>query len=135
MPELSLPMPVATRLPDPPPGMFDVAYAVLERGGLALLRSDCDVLGNLARNRAKQDFSQPLLSEGALGRLSIFDGAVESSTIKFPLESAALSLDRLADGCWIVVSGRCEVGGTNARLLSPRGELLNRFCLGDGIRH
>lgn len=114
---------LVTSLPDPPTGMFDVAYAVTAKGMLALLRSDCDVYGN------------PELAAEARGRLSLFDGEMESRAIEVPLESPFLVLDQLPDSQWVIAASRCGAGETNARLLSPQGELIRRFYLGDAIGH
>ena len=115
--------------------MFDIAYAVTERGDLAVLRSNCDVNGNWVRNRALGHHGHPVLTSGALASVSLFDGAVEGSAIEFPLEYPAPKLDHLPDGCWLLANSRCPVGETNAQLLSPDGAVLRRFCLGDGINH
>jgi hypothetical protein len=125
---------VVAPLPDPPAGMFDVAYAVTANGTLALLRADCDVHGNLRRTQSMWDFRQEF-DKGVRARLSVFDGKLESTAFEFQLESPVPMLDQLPDGHWVIADRRCRFDEKNGRLLSPKGDLVRRFCLGDAIAH
>lgn len=97
-----------------------------------LLRSDCDIHGgpDWSVRDFRQDFAQ-----GVRAGLSVFDGKSESVDVEFQLESPFPTLDRLPDGHWIAADSRCHSDEANARLLSPKGDVLRRFCLGDSIHH
>jgi hypothetical protein len=65
----------------------------------------------------------------------VFDGQRETVACQFTLEVGHPCFDRLPDGRWVIADARCPRGHENARLLSRDGEVLQRFCLGDGIAH
>jgi hypothetical protein len=125
---------IVAHLPDPPAGMFDIAYGITAAGTLALMRSDCDVCGNLLRYPHAWDFRKEF-AEGVRARLSVFDGSSESTATEFRLEDPFSIADQLPDGHWVIASRRCGADDENAYVLSSKGDLLRRFSLGDAINH
>ncbi|SDG01306.1 hypothetical protein SAMN05216557_10922 [Sphingomonas carotinifaciens] len=51
----------------------------------------------------------------------------------FPLETWLPTFERFADGRWLIVNRVSREG--HARLLSPAGDLIDRFHLGNGVEH
>lgn len=128
-----------TPLPRPPEGWFDYGYAVLCSGELALLRTDCDIRGALARWRneiVKSGITgqRPSLGKSRL-RLSAFDGAKESVAIEVPAGHWP-KVDRLPDGRWLVVSDPPEPPyDIDARFYAADGAPVGTFAMGSYMTH
>jgi hypothetical protein len=129
-----------TRLPTPPDGWFDIAYAVTVDGELACFRATTDVRAAWARRYAELDralssgdahpppFSIP---SDTLAMIEVIGRDEARGT--FTLETPFPLFDRLSDGAWIVAEARCLSDHTNARVIAADGSVLRRIRLGDGI--
>lgn len=121
-------------LPRASNGWYPISYAPLLDGSLACFEATTDVKATWRANRefcenGEYERQRPLFVSGDRGRLLV--GA--APPVEFPLEHAFPKFDRLADGDWVVVGTRCAPGASNARRLTPRGELVARFAVGDGV--
>ena len=119
----------------PPAGLFDVSYSALMNGSLAVLRSDCDVLGHWHHNLEKGFHDKAILGKDAKGFLYISDGDLEWPVMEFPLESPFPLFDRRPNGEWIFVQSRCSFAEENAICYDPSGRVLRRFNVGDAVQH
>ena len=122
-------------LPQLPAELQLVMAAVLANGALVLLTSDADLEREWRRDSNGWVLGKPFeVAARAKSQLWFFDdtGLVEGPS--FPLETPFPRIDRFDDGRWLVVACRTR-GEPNARVLTPDGQLLARFMLGDGIEH
>lgn len=120
-------------LPSPPTGWFDVGYCVTIDGALGILRSNVDLPGEWHRSHISGKATP--VTERKFGRLSAFDGRVETDLVEFELEQRFPTFDRLPDRSWIVADARCKPGAPNAVIISDAEEVTRRFPVGDGIEH
>jgi hypothetical protein len=126
------------RLPAPPTGWFDFAYAVLWNADLALVRVDRDIHAEI---KVWRDHEQPGTSNEAYPslrearlRLTVFDGSRESGAIEVPAGDWP-KVDRLPDGRWLVASSRAGMSEDNAHLYGRDGAPAGAFAVGDSIEH
>jgi hypothetical protein len=130
------------RLPALPAGWQAVRHVILEDGRLAAIATDVDLAGERQRiwaafrQGASPDPPSRLAVLGATGSARIWVAAASGweNGPTFPLETSFPLFDRFSDGRWLVVATR-SFGEANARVLSPKGLLVDRFALGDGIEH
>ena len=116
-----------------PKGFHDLAYNITSDGKLALLRAEVDVWARLSV-QCHWDF-RPAFANGVRAHLSLFDGQSETAATAFTLDAPFVVFDHAADGNWIVADRRCRGGEQNARVLSPQGNIIRRFHIGDAIEH
>jgi hypothetical protein len=123
-------------LPTPPAGWFDYSYTPLMDGRLALIRTQRDFhteYRQWMQAVSSGDHSSPAPDvQGSDLRLSIFDGVTETEVttippVRFPV------VDRMADGRWIVASGRASLGAKNGRFFTADGVGQDAIVIGDGI--
>ena len=126
-------------VPGLPSGWQSLGYTILVDGVLAVIGTDVDLASEWLRIRgAPQELNPPseIRELAASGAAQIWTlgsaGWAEGPT--FPLDTPFPIIDRFDDGRWLVVGARTRVG-TNARVLSEDGDVLDRFMLGDGIGH
>lgn len=129
----------AKHLPALPTGWHALHYRALADGGLVVVTADVDFMAEWTRIFAADGPVDPpsrILEMSAAGtaRLLVWRDGVWGDGPRFPLEFAHPTVDRFADGRWLVVGTRTE-NKPNARVLSPDGTLIARFMLGDGIEH
>lgn len=123
--------PVVAHLPTPPSRWYDVGYSLTAAGKIAIRRCDRDMHAEAMQRRFAPSSSPP--PYGAVkSRLSIFDGQTESVAIESS-ESFG-RCDQLSNGCW-VVTGYSGGDEWDARILSPRGNLIRRFEIGNAVGH
>lgn len=123
--------PVDAHLPTPPSGWYDVDYALTATGKIAIHRCDRDIHAEAMQRRVAPS-SSPRPYGGAKSRLSIFDGQTESVAIES--SESFRRCDQLPNGCWVVTG---DSGGDqwDARILSPQGDLIRRFEIGNAVGH
>lgn len=129
-----------TQLSPLPHGLQALRYSVLLDGTLAVIATDVDLESEWERirlsdgRRLRPPSRIDDLIEAGFAHLFVWatDGWKHGPT--FALETAYPLIDRFLDGRWLVVGARTE-GGPNARIITPDGELKERFMLGDGIEH
>jgi len=120
-------------LPPLPSGWQVLTYTVLADGALTIVGTDVDFRAELRPDETGGALGDPVrLAATARAKLWIFDGDTLADGPSFGLERPFPVVDRFPDGRWLVVSTRAW-DQANARILSPKGELLNRVRLGDGI--
>lgn len=122
-------------LPLPPPGWFDLAYSVTQDGGIGILRCDQDWFSDAAPRTELGDPARVSVRDGARGRLSRFDGVLESDFVETDLAYPFPAFDRLPGGDWVIANPRCAPGENNAAVISGSDSARRDFCLGDGIQH
>ena len=123
--------PVVAHLQTPPAGWYDVGYSLTAAGKIAIRRCDRDMHTDAMQRRLAPSSSPPPY-DGVKSRLSIFDGQAENVAI----ESSEWfgRCDQLPNGCWVLTG--CSGGDEwDARLLSPQGDLIRRFNIGNAVGH
>jgi len=122
-------------LPQLPAGWQLVTVSVLANGNLGLLATNIDLAYEWRRDKKGRVIGKPHhVAARAEARLWCFDGAGLMEGPSFLLETPFPEIDRFDDGRWLVVASR-TTGKPNARILTPDGQVLARFMLGDGIEH
>lgn len=127
-----------TTLPAPPPGWYDIDYAITASGDLACLRATSDVKAVRRRNweahlAGSTDRPEPYLRPADEGELSLIGPQLPGPAARFALTDPSPGFDTMPDGGWIFVSRRSEPGRKNAQFLSANGDVTRSFDVGDGI--
>lgn len=123
------------RLLRPPQGLYDLSYAVLENGLLAILRSDCDALSNWQHNLKSNSSEKPLLFPDAQGFLYLSDGDLEWPVFNFKLETPFPLFDCLPDEFWIFVKPFSRKKEANGVFYDSSGKVQSRVILGNAVEH
>jgi len=126
-------------IPPPEAGWFELRYAILADGSLALIRATHDVWSEHRKRREMMAAGfrgsfPPLFPPETRARLSVFDGTTETVAFQFELDSPYLLFDRLGAKSWLVAAARCRIGESNARIFDEQGSITRAFCVGDGIK-
>ncbi|HWA61576.1 MAG TPA: hypothetical protein VG939_09380 [Caulobacteraceae bacterium] len=128
--------PAISPLPLPPRGWHAVAFCPLADGSLGCLQATADIAGIERQNRSLLERGitnglKPYFMAGDRGRLA--SSTEPEAAAEYELDYPFPRFDKRTDGTWVVVASRCLPGQANARYLSPTGDLIRRFPVGDGV--